>query len=72
MRIISQDRATNVPYENNILCIISDDEKNEHYIAVRNASLTGFMPLATYDNKEAAQRSFNALIESSDNVYYLN
>jgi len=76
MRIISQDRKTNVPYEDNVFCIISDEDKKEHMIAVRNSNLTGFMPLGTYKEEKAALKVFEdmscaALSATNNYIYYL-
>lgn len=66
MRVISKDGTTNVPYENNVFCVIIDDENEEYTVAVRNTNLTGFMPLAVYNSKDAAMNAFNLLIDAGE------
>lgn len=66
MRVISKDRAVNVPYEGNMFCIIKDEENKNFVVAVRNSNLTGFMPLAEYKTEEAAQIAFDQMIAAGE------
>ena len=66
MRVISQDRKTNVPYEPNVFCLIADNDNENYCVAVRNPNLTGFMPLAEYATEKAAQIAFDELITAGE------
>lgn len=66
MRVISQDRKTNVPYEPNTFCIIADEENEIYCVAVRPADLQHYMPLAEYATEKAAQIAFDELITAGE------
>ena len=66
MRVISQDKLNNVPYEGNTFCIVSDNEKEEYSIVVRGANLNMYMPLATYKSMKAAQKIFDDMIAAGE------
>ena len=54
MRVFSPDYTINASYENSLFCVIDDEANKEYMVGVRNNNLTGYLPLATYSNKEDA------------------
>lgn len=62
MRVISKDGNISVQYENAVFCLIEDGD--EYTIAIRNPSLTGYMPMASYDNEVIARTRFKDLINA--------
>lgn len=75
MRVISSDGNISVQYENAVFCLIEDGDG--YTIAIRNPSLTGYMPMAGYDDEFTAKKKFKELIEAgaaytADGVFYLN
>lgn len=62
MRVISKDGNISVQYENAVFCLIEDGD--EYTIAIRNPSLTGYMPMAGYDDEFTAKKKFKELIDA--------
>lgn len=61
MRIISQDGCLDVEYEGNVFSILQDEENEKYTVAIRNASMTGYMELATYNSLDVAKENFKKM-----------
>lgn len=66
MRVISQDKKINVPYENNAFCISQDTDTEKYIISARGGNMNMFLPIAAYDDEVSAMNAFNDMIAAGE------
>ena len=66
MRVVSSDKMTCVPYENNFFAVVKDDNGEDFHIALRLSDFIHFIPLATYKDEVRAMNVFNDMIAAGE------